>query len=177
MHLVVLLWIARGCYPTMLVGHSSCQQSQDFTDKNQGIFSSHFMRSSQPGQDIKSWTSKLPLPLLPLAFSFTKETAHFFFFSLGSSCFAPLLLWSWTWLPSAFRIPGIPSSGSCRNWWMPCRRPFNKPMMHRWGPFPQLAQSMDLSGVRPWKFVLTMCTQQQPYCVSLRGVISLFDWV
>lgn len=100
-------------------------------------------------------------PLLPLAFSFTKETAHPFFFSLGSSCFAPLLLWSWTWLPSACRIPPcIPSSGSCRNWWMPCRRPFNKPMMHRWGPFLQLAQSMDLSGIPPWKFVLTMGTQQ-----------------
>ena len=41
MHLVVLLWIAGGCYATMLVGHSSCQQSQDFTDKNQGFFFHH----------------------------------------------------------------------------------------------------------------------------------------
>lgn len=177
MHLVVLLWIAGGCYPTMLVGHSSCQQSQDFTDKNQGFFPSHSMRSSQPSQDIQSWTSKLPLPCSPWHLAFQKKRPTIFF-SLGSSCFAPLLLWSWTWLPSACRIPPcIPSNGSCRNWWMPCRRPFNKPMMHRWGPFLQLAQLMDLSGVRPWKFVLTMCTQQQPYCVSIRGVISLFDRV
>ena len=48
--------------------------------KNQGIFSSHSVRSSQPSQDIKSWTSKLPPPCSPWHLALQKKRPTLFFF-------------------------------------------------------------------------------------------------